>query len=81
MLDRHDLQRTSQQRLKEYTVDSSRRGELISYAEVIYEEEDLERDECRFGFFFAHEGRDYLIDDHYCVNPACDCRKVHIGLL
>ncbi len=79
MLDRHDLQRTSLQRLKEHTIDPSRRGELISYAEVTYEEEDLERDECRFSFFFAHEGRDYLIDDHYCVNPACDCRKVHIG--
>jgi len=79
MFDRHDLQRTSLQRLEEYTVDPSRRGELISYAEVIYEEEDLEKDECRFGFFFVHEGRDYLIDDHYCVNPACDCRKVHIG--
>ncbi len=39
----------------------------------------LERDECRFGFFFVHVGREYLIDDHYCVNPARDCRKVHIG--
>ncbi|HSN55291.1 MAG TPA: SEC-C metal-binding domain-containing protein [Candidatus Sulfomarinibacteraceae bacterium] len=79
MLDRHDLERTSRQRLAEQTVDPSRRGKLISYAEVIYEEEDLERDECRFGFFFVHEGRDYLIEDYYCINPACDCRKVHIG--
>jgi len=79
MVDRHNLQRTVQQRLAEYTVDPSKRGELISYAEVIYEKEDLEKSECQFGFFFAHEGRDYLIDDHYCVNPACDCRLVHIG--
>jgi hypothetical protein len=79
MVDRHNLQRASQQRLAEYTIDPSKRGELISYAEVIYEEEDREKSECQFGFFFAHEGRDYLIDDHYCVNPACDCQLVHIG--
>jgi hypothetical protein len=79
MLDRHDLQRTSQQRLKKYTTDPSRRGELISYAEVIYEEEDLEKSAFRFGFVFVHEDRDYLLEDHYCVNPACDCRLVHIG--
>ena len=46
---------------------------------MIYEEEDLEKNAYRFGFFFAHEGRDYLIEDHYCVNPACDCQTVHIG--
>jgi len=79
MFECHDLQRTSQERLQEYTIDPSRRGELISYAEVIYEEEDLEKSEHRFGFFFAYEGRDYLIEDHYCLNPACDCRLVHIG--
>jgi hypothetical protein len=79
MLDRHDLERTNRQRLAEQTIDPSRRGELISYAEVIYEEDDLEESAYRFGFFFTHEGCDYLIEDHYCVNPACDCQLVHIG--
>lgn len=79
MVDRHNLQRMSQQRLTEYTIDPSKRGELISYAEVIYEEEDLEESVYQFGFFFAYEGRDYLIEDHYCLNPACDCQTVHIG--
>jgi len=79
MATRHHEQRSARQRLKEYTVDPSRRGELISWAEVVYGEEDLEESDRQFGFFFAYEGCDYLIDDHYCLNPACDCRLVHIG--
>lgn len=79
MIDRRREQRTARWRLDEQTIDPSRRGELTSYAEVIYEEEDLEKSEYQFGLFFTHEGRDYLIEDHYCVNPACDCELVHLG--
>jgi len=79
MATRHHEQRTARRRLKECTIDPSRRGELISWPEVTCDEEDLQESDRQFGFFFVYEGSDYLIDDHYCLNPACDCRLVHIG--
>lgn len=79
MVDRRREQRTARRRLSHYTIDPSRRGELIAYAEVIDAAEDREACACRFGLFFAHEGHDYLIEDHYCPNPACDCQLVHLG--
>ncbi len=78
MVARHHEQRTAQQRLAEYTVEPSSKGELLSYSDVIYEEGDLAKNGRRYSFFFAHNGQDYLIEDHYCFNPACDCRKVDI---
>ena len=78
MVARHHEQRTAQQRLAEYTVEPSSKGELLSYSDVIYEEGDLAKSGRRYSFFFAHNGQDYLIEDHYCANPACDCRKVDI---
>ena len=27
---------------------------------------------------FAHDGREYLVDDLYCSNPNCGCEEVHL---
>jgi hypothetical protein len=29
-------------------------------------------------FFVVFEGREFLVEDHYCANPECDCRQVHL---
>lgn len=78
MVTRHHEQRTARRQLAEYMAEPSSRGELLSYSDVIYAEGGLAKNGRRYGFFFTHDGRDYLIEDQYCPNPACDCRKVHI---
>lgn len=74
---RHEL-RGITQRLEEYTVDASKMGELLCYSDVISEEGGMGSNGRRFSFFFTHEGRDFLIEDHYCPRPGCDCRQVHV---
>jgi hypothetical protein len=78
MIDRRREQRTIQQRLEQYTVQPSERGELLGYSSVIYPDGDLRQNGQRFSFFFAYDGRDYLLEDHYCPTPGCDCRTVHM---
>jgi len=78
MIDRRRQQREGLRRLEEYTVDAAAKGELLSYSEVVHKEGGVAESGRHYSFFFFHEGRDYLIEDHYCFNPACDCRKVHI---
>jgi len=70
MIDRRRDGRTAQRRLNVYSVDPSSKGELLSDSENIYEEGGAAKNGHRFSFFFAHEDRNYLIEDHYCPNPA-----------
>ena len=51
--------------------------ELVSYSAITQEGEIRENvtDHC---FFFVFEGREFLVEDHYCPNPQCDCREVHV---
>jgi len=78
MIRHRQEQRTAKRRLEEYTVDASKQGELVCYSDVIYEEGGISSNGRRFSFFFAHDGHDYLIEDHYCPRPACDCCQVHV---
>lgn len=75
---RRQEQRTAQQRLEAYPMDCLERGSLLCYSDVIYEQGGVSKNGRRFSFFFHHEGRDYLIEDHYCPSPSCDCREVHV---
>lgn len=50
---------------------------LVSYSEILQQGEIRENitDHC---FFFVFEGREFLVEDHYCPNPECDCQQVHV---
>jgi hypothetical protein len=78
MIERRHQQRMIEQRLRTYRAEPSQKGEVLCYSEVICEEGGVAQSSRHFGFFFALDGHDYLIEDHYCVNPACDCRTVHL---
>ena len=52
--------------------------ELVSYSGVIQEGGGIEEGCTDQSFFFVFEGREFLIEDHYCANPECDCRQVHV---
>lgn len=75
---RREEQRTARQRLEAYPIDRLERGTLLCYSDVMYEPGGVSKNGRRFSFFFHHEGRDYLIEDHYCPSPNCDCREVHV---
>jgi hypothetical protein len=75
---RRQEQRSAQERLEAYPIDNLERGTLLCYSDVIYEQGGVAKNGHRFSFFFHHEGRDYLIEDHYCPSPSCDCREVHV---
>lgn len=52
--------------------------ELVTYSSVIHEGGELRGDTSDQSFFFVFEGRDFLVEDHYCANPLCDCQEVHV---
>ena len=59
-------------------MERSEPGLLLCYSEVISEQGGVAKCGRRFSYFFHHEGRDYLLEDHYCPTPRCDCRQVHV---
>ncbi len=52
--------------------------ELVTYSDVIDERGGVREGVHDHSFFFVFEGREFLVEDHYCANPACDCRQVHL---
>ncbi len=77
MIHRRAEQRTANRRLETYKIAPAMVGELLAYSDVVYEEGGTAKNGNRFSFFFVFDGRDYLIEDYYCANPACNCRLVH----
>jgi len=71
-------QRAMKRRLAEYTADESAKGELLCYSEVIHDDGGIAQNGRHYSYFFAHQGREFLLEDHYCPNPECDCRKVEV---
>jgi hypothetical protein len=69
-------QRATAQRLATHRFDLADRGALICYSDVTQPKGGL-RQGGQHGFFLTHAGQDYLIEDHYCPTPDCDCREVH----
>ena len=64
-------------RLSSLTLTSSA-DQLVSYSEVIDEGGGIREGVLRHSFFFVFEGREFLVEDHYCANPECDCQEVHL---
>jgi hypothetical protein len=64
-------------RLKTFSLSGSPK-ELVSYSEVVDERGGIAEGVLGHTFFFVFEGREFLIEDHYCANPACDCQEVHL---
>jgi hypothetical protein len=80
LIDIRRKQRASKQRLAEHKLAPSQRGELVCYSDVVHTEGGLGKGNRHYSFFFTHRGRDYLVKDHYCPTPECDCRQVHVEL-
>jgi hypothetical protein len=57
---------------------SGSRDELVSYSEVIDPRGGIREGVTAHSFFFVFEGREFLVEDHYCANPDCDCQQVHL---
>lgn len=77
LCDLFERERATQRRLQSLCLTGSP-DELMSYPEVLREEGGMRHgvsDDCQF---FVFEGREFLIEDHYCANPACDCQQVHL---
>ena len=52
--------------------------ELVTYSSVINEKGGVRECVTEHSFFFVFEGREFLVEDHYCANPECDCQQVHL---
>jgi len=72
-----DQARAIEERLRSLTL-SSGRDELVTYSDVIDERGGVREGVTEHSRFFVFEGREFLVEDHYCANPECDCRKVHL---
>jgi len=57
---------------------SGTRDELVTYSAVIDERGGVREGVSEYSFFFAFEGREFLVEDHYCANSECDCQEVHL---
>ncbi len=62
-------------------VEEIKNGTMTPYREVFGEANDTEPGKVQLEFAFQYRGKIYLIEDRYCMNPACDCAKVHLGFL
>jgi hypothetical protein len=69
--------RAIERRLKSQSLSGSR-DELVTYCSVIDARGGVREGVTEHAFFFVFEGREFLVEDHYCANPECDCRQVHL---
>jgi uncharacterized protein YchJ len=72
-----DQARTTQARLKSLSLSGSR-DKLVTYSDVMDERGGVREGVTEHSFFFVFEGREFLVEDHYCANPECDCGMVHL---
>jgi hypothetical protein len=69
--------RRAQERRLQSVVLTGSRDELVTYSQVVQEEE-LRQGIDRHALFFVFEGREFFVEDQYCANPECDCQQVHL---
>jgi hypothetical protein len=69
--------RREQKRRLQSVVLTGPRDKLVTYSQVVHEEE-LRQGIDRHAFFFVFEGREFFVEDQYCANPECDCRQLHL---
>ena len=70
-------QRRIKRRLATYDAEGPR-DQLLCFSEVIHNAGGISQSGRHYSYFFAHDGREFLLEDHYCPNPECDCREVSI---
>ena len=77
LADQFEQVRAMERRLKSLSLSGSR-DELVTYSNIIDEEGGVREGVTEYCFFFVFEGREFLVEDHYCANPQCDCQNVHL---
>jgi len=77
LADEFEQARAIERRLKSLSLPGAR-DELVTYSSLIDEEGGVREDVTEYSFFFVFEGREFLVEDHYCANPECDCQQVHL---
>jgi hypothetical protein len=77
LVDDSNFQRTRKRRLSESRIQGSI-GDLLVYSEVIRPSGGIRQSGRNDGYFYVHQGRELLLEDQYCPNPACDCDEVVI---
>ncbi len=67
-------------RIAEYVIDPREvlAGELVSFTDVVTGLQALSSGGRSYTHRFSHDGREYLVEDRYCVNPTCDCKAIHL---
>lgn len=77
LADEFEQTRAVERRLRSLSLPGTR-DELVTYCSVIDEEGGVREGVTEYCFFFVFEGREFLVEDHYCANPECDCQNVHL---
>ena len=72
-----DQARAIEKRLKSITL-SGDRDQLVTYSQLVDERGGVREGVTEHSRFFVFEGREFLVEDHYCANPDCNCREVHL---
>jgi len=62
-------------------VDEIYSGVMVSYADVFGDSGSVLSGGKGAGFRFECEGKDYLIEDVYCINPKCKCKATRLVFL
>lgn len=76
----YDEQKQSAKRKAEFVLapDEVMNGQLLSYVNIVSERSALSSGGNNYSFNFQYQGRDFLLEDRYCVNPRCDCKKIYM---
>ncbi len=62
-------------------VEEIKNGTLVSYSDVFGDTASIGSGGRGIGYSFEDKGKEYYIDDLYCINPRCKCESVHLVFL
>jgi len=62
-------------------VEDIKDGKLVSYTDVFGNTPSASSGGDGIGYIFENKGKEYFIDDLYCINPRCRCKSVHLVFL
>jgi hypothetical protein len=70
-------------RVSEFSLDpvEIENGKLVAYSQVAGDSGSILEGGQNVWMTFPFEGTDYLVEDQYCLNPECRCRKAHLTFL
>ncbi|MFC1705861.1 YecA family protein [Planctomycetota bacterium] len=60
------------------SADDVRSGALVTFTDVVSGGKGLLSGGSSYGFGFTHGETTYCVDDYYCCNPDCECKKVRV---